>query len=223
MNEKTWKNIKTVNEWLDKDYLPKGYTVANAKFKRDYNRIAKSLKIQSAYLYFIGVVMEVYSLTKMMYSAKRQAGFCEMVAHTLDEKRVEPEHAKVFQEDVDILEKRLETITRITKENIHLSEYEPFFEAEIYGHEFDFDFDKLKERAKNWNESHKDEVEKHMMEIHPELKKYGQFKEKRAKAIKAEKEAEKQKKREEKIYVEEILKNEQRHKARQKRIDKSFE
>lgn len=34
MNEKTWKNIKTVNEWLDKDYLPKGYTVANVKFKK---------------------------------------------------------------------------------------------------------------------------------------------------------------------------------------------
>lgn len=223
MNEKNWKAVKSVNEWLNRDDLPEGYTIANAMFKREFNRLNKALAQQSKLLYILGVDMEARYVTKMMWSAKRQSDFCKAVAATLNEKRVEKEHVKVFQKSVDRIKQRLETIERITREDIHLTKYEPFFKAEVYDNISDIDFEELKERADAWISSHKDEVEKHMKEIEPELERYAAFKDRKRNAIKAEKEAKRQKKKDETAYVRELRENAKRHKAKQKRIDKSFE
>jgi hypothetical protein len=224
MNEKNWMCVKTVNEWMDREDLPEGYTMLNAKYRRDFNRIAKALRVQNAFLYFLGVVMDTRYVTKMMWSAKKQSLFCDAVANELNHKRVEPEHAKVFDKNVKQLEKRLVTIDRITKEDIRLTKYHPFFVAEIYGKDLgDFDFESLKPMADKWNEEHPAEVEKHMAEIQPELERYEKFKERKRNSIKAEKEERKAKKKAETAYVNELKKNRQKHIAEQKRLDKSFE
>lgn len=218
------KNVKTINEWLDRDDLPEGYTIMNAKFRRDFNRLAKALSCQAKYLYILGVDMEARYVTKMMWSAKRQSSFCRSVAASLREKRVEREHIAIFQKTVNRIERRLETIERITREDIHLTKYEPFFMAEIYGKELkDIDFDDLKETADAWISSHKDEVEKHMKEIEPELERYEAFKARKRNSIKAEKDAKRQKKKDETAYIKELRENAKKHKAEQKRLDKSFE
>ena len=224
MNEKNWMCVKTVNEWMDREDLPEGYTMLNAKYRRDFKRIAKALRVQNAFLYFLGVVMDTRYVTKMMWSAKKQSIFCDAVASELNHKRVEPEHAKVFDKNVKQLEKRLVTIDRITKEDIRLTKYHPFFVAEIYDKDLsDIDFESLKPMADKWNEEHPEEVEKHMAEIQPELDRYEKFKERKRNAIKAEKEARKAKKKAENAYVNELKKNRQKHIAEQKRIDRSFE
>lgn len=224
MNEKNWKAIKTVNEWLGREDLPEGYTLANAIFRREFNRLRKALAQQTKFLYILGVDMEARYVAKMMWSAKRQAQFCKAVAAELNKKRVEQEHIAIFQKTVNRIERRLETIERITREDIHITKYEPFFKAEVYDKDIsDIDFDELKDKADAWISSHKDEVEKHMKEIEPELERYEAFKDRKRNSIKAEKEAKRQKKKDENAYVKELRENAKKHRAEQKRLDKSFE
>lgn len=223
MNEKDWKNIKSVNEWLDREDLPSGYTMANAKFRHDFNRLAHKLKVQNAYLYFIGVVMEVRYVTKMMWSAKKQSRFCETVAANLKEKRVETEHIKVFDDTVKTIEKRLETIERITREDIHLSKYEPFFKAEIYDKDLqDIDFEELKPMADKWCEEHQKEVDAHLKAIQPEIDRYEKFKTRKHEAREAEKKEKREKKKAETAYLREIRENRKKNRKAQERMDRSF-
>ena len=218
------REIKTVNQWMDADEIPGGYTLANAMLRREFNRLAAALRMQNGFLYFLGVEMEIRYVTKMMWSAKRQARFCETVSARLNQKRVEQEHIPIFRDCIKSIEKRLKTIERITKEDIHLTKYEPFFEAEMYGKDIkEIDFESIKAMADAWNEEHKDEVEKHMAEIQPELDRYEAFKDRKHKAIKAEKEGRKAKKKAENAYVRELRENEKKHKREQERIDKSFD
>ena len=224
MNEKNWKAIKTVNEWLNRDDLPEGYTLANAIFRREFNRLRKALAQQTKFLYILGVDMEARYVAKMMWSAKRQAQFCKAVAAELNKKRVEQEHIAIFQKTVNRIERRLETIERITREDIHLTKYEPFFMAEIYGKDMkEIDFEDLKEMTDAWNEAHKDVVQKHMDDIQPELERYEAFKARKRNSIKAEKDAKQQKKKDETAYIKELRENAKKHKAEQRRLDKSFE
>lgn len=224
MNDKNWKAIKTVNEWLNRDDLPEGYTLANAIFRREFNRLRKALAQQTKFLYILGVDMEARYVAKMMWSAKRQAQFCKAVAAELNKKRVEQEHIAIFQKTVNRIERRLKTIERITREDIHLTKYEPFFMAEIYGKDMkEIDFEDLKEMADAWNEAYKDVVQKHMDDIQPELERYEAFKDRKRKSIKAEKDAKRQKKKDETAYIKELRENAKKHKAEQRRLDKSFE
>lgn len=218
------KPVKTVNEWLTRTDIEKWFTIANAKFRHDYRRLRVELRKQSAYLYFIGVQMGNHSVTKMMYSTSKQAKFCSSVIYELGQKKVDEENYNVFFKDVKNIENRLKTIERITKENIHLTEYEPFFEAEIYGlDDINLDFEQIPAMAKEWNENHKDEVQKHMEAVAPEIKRHDDFLKKKQDEIKAEKEAKKKAKKEEDDYIREMKKNREKHKKEYNRIERSFE
>lgn len=213
--------IKTVNEWLNRDDLEQGYTIMNAKFSREYSDVYRALRKWAKYLYFLGVEMGNYYCTKMMYSARRQSKFCGAVCAEMKTKKVDYEHVKVFEKDIKSLKRRLETIERITNEDIHLSPYEPFFQTIEDVDELDFR--EIADMARKWNEEHKDLVEKHMEAISPELERHNEFLRRKTEAIKAEKEARKQAKKAEDEYVKEILANRKKHRARSKRVEKSFE
>ena len=216
------KTVKTVNEWLKRNDLEDGYTIANAHYRREYNRFSKELRKAALYLYVLGVEMKIYYCTKMMYSAKRQSRFCNAVAAELRHKKVDKEHYKAFDRDVKSIERRLETINRIIKEDIHLTEYEPFFEAEVVDYDFT-DFKDIPKIAKDWNERHKDLVEKHLNEIKPELERHEKYIQQVAEKRKAEKEYIKQKKKAEDEYVKEIKNNAARNKAEYKKLERSFQ
>lgn len=218
------KEIKTVNGWLYRQDLEKGFTFANAKFKHDYSMLRRELRKQAALLYFLNVGCGIRYVSKMMYSAKNQAHFCGSVVLALNEKKVQKEHIKVFQKNVKSIKRRLETISRITREDIHLTEYEPFFEAEIYDKDIDeLVFEDIPEMAKKWNAEHKDIVEAHLKAIQPEVERHEKFVEQKKAKIKAEKEAEKKAKKEQREYEDEIIKNRKKNRAEYNKLERSFQ
>ena len=215
------KKIRTVNEWLNRDDLEQGYTIMNAKFRREYSDVYRALRKWAKYLYVLGIEMENYYCTKMMNSARRQSKFCGAVCAEMKTKKVDYEHVKVFEKDIRSLKRRLETIERITNEDIHLSPYEPFFQTIEDVDELDFH--ELAEMARKWNEEHKDLVEKHMETISPELERHNEFLERKREAIKAEKQAKKEAKKAENKYVKEIKANQKKNRSEYKRLERSFD
>ena len=218
------KKARTVNEWLDMEKVD-GYTIANAKFLREYNYLYRQLRKQALILYCIGVEMQNYYLSKLMYSAKNQARFCSAVCVQMKTKKVESEYATMFEKNVSSTKRRLETIERITKEDIHLTEYEPFFEAVIYDCDDpkDIDYREIAEMAKKWNEEHADLVRQHLDAIQPEVERHNSHIQRIKEERKKEKEQKKQAKKAEDEYVKEIKRNAQKDKTRQRRIERSFE
>lgn len=217
------KSVRTVNEWLDREDLDDGCTSANIYFKREYWRIRKELRRWAACLYVLSIEMENFSCTKMMYSAKRQAEFCLAVVIGLETRKIEKVHQKVFTKNIKSLNDRLKTIERITKENIHLTEYEPFFMAEVYDKEEYIDFDALPAMAEKWNAEHEDAVKAHMEAIQPELDRHNNFIQKKNRDRLAYKQEKKDKKKAENEYVKELKKNAEKNRTEYKKLERSFE
>lgn len=213
--------VRTVNEWIDRHDLEMGYTILNAKFQHDYRRLRRALRKQTKFLFILGIKMGNHRVTKMLASAKKQSQFCAAVLMALNDKKVEGEHFKVFTKDVESIEKRLKQIERITKEDVHLSEWEPFFLSDEYDE--DMDYDEFYEVAKAWNESHKEIVKEHMKEIQPEIDRHNEFLRRKAEKIRAEKEAEKKAKKEQKAYEDEIINNRRKNRQEYRKIERSFE
>lgn len=214
---------KSVNEWLNRQDLDDGYTIANAKYLREYSYISNELKHYSAILYVLGVKLENHYLTKMMHSAKRQSEFCRAVCAELKHKKVERIHWKLFERDIKSLYRRLETIERITKEDLHLTEYEPFFNTfdDFYG--FDGEYEELAQMAKKWNEEHKDEVLAHLENVKPEIERHNAYIQRNVEARKKERLEMRAKRKAENDEVKAIKQNAEKDKKRMKKIERSFE
>lgn len=216
------EEIKSVNEWLDRKDLQDGYTIANAKLKRDYNRLQAELRKRAGALYCVGVKMDNHYATKMMRSAKKQADFCAAVSACMSTRKVDMSHVSVFEKDVKQLEKRLEQIDRITKEVIHLTKYEPFFEIEG-NNLLDMDFSEVADKADEWNEQHKDIVEEHMEKVRPEIERHEKYINKVHADAKKNREDYKNKKKAEDAYVKELKENREKNRREYERIEKTFE
>lgn len=219
------KSVKTVNEWLDRDDLEQGYTIANAKFLREYSYCSKELGRYALLLYLLLSELNIKYVRAMMHSAKIQAEFCRAVCAKLREKKVDPIHAKVFEKDIKSVKSRLETIERITKEDVHLTEFEPFAIAVMYDNmnDTDFDYEEISEMAKEWNDRHKDIVAEHMEKIKPELERHEQYMQRVRDDIKAEKEERKARKKAEDAYVKELRENAKKNKSDYKKQERSFQ
>lgn len=217
------KECKRVNEWVSRQDLDDGYTIANAKYLREYSYIREELKHYSAILYVLGVELENHYLTKMMYSAKRQAEFCGAVCAELKHKKVDRIHWKLFERDIKSLYRRLETIERITKEDLHLTEYEPFFNTfdDFYG--FDGEYKELAKMAKEWNEEHKDEVLRHMEEVRPEIERHNAYIQRNVEARKKERLEMRARRKAENDEVRAIKQNAEKHRREYKKIERSFQ
>jgi len=217
-------HCKSVNEWASRQDLEEGYTIANAKYIRDYAYFRQELKHYSAILYVLGVELKNHYLTKMMYSAKKQSAYCGAVCAALKRNKVCKEHYAIFERDVKMLYRRLDTIERITKEDLHLTEFEPFFNNVIGDLDaFDGEYDELAQMAREWNAEHQEEIAKHMEEIKPELERHNAFIEKNAEARKRERLERRAERKAENEYVKEIKENEKRHKAEYKKLERSFQ
>ena len=218
------KDIKTTNQWMDCAEIENGFTIVNAKFKHDYSLLYRGLRKQARILYFMVTDLKIKYVAKMMYSAKNQAHYCGAVIKNLEEKKVDKEFIKMFQKNVDQINRRLETISRITKEDIHLTEYEPFFESEEFNKvKDDVDFGEIGNMAREWNKAHEDIVQEHLKKIQPELDRHNKFLEEKRAKIKAEKEAEKQAEKEQRDYENEIINNRKKNRKEYERVERSFE
>lgn len=218
------KDVKTINQWMDCVERENGFTIVNAKFKHDYSLLYTRLRKQACILYFMVVDLGIKYVAKMMYSAKNQAHFCGAVIKNLEDKKVDKEFIKMFQKNVNQINRRLETISRITKEDIHLTEYEPFFESEEFNKvKDDIDFGEMGNMAREWNKAHEDIVQEHLKKVQPEIDRHNKFLEEKRAKIKAEKEAEKQAKKEQRDYENEIINNRKKNRKKYERLERSFE
>lgn len=216
--------VASVSEWARRNNLPDGHSIYNTRFKAEYRILRRELKKQASFLYVLNVQAGIHYVGKMMYSAKKQAKFCESILIQLDTKEVLKEHTKAFELDVKMIKGRLETIRRITKEDIHLTEFEPFFNEVGYGLDYnEIDYHDIPQMAADWNEKHRGEVEEHMKRIQPELDRYEAFKKRKVEQYKAEKEAEKKAKKEQREYENEIIRNRKKNRAEYKKLERSFE
>lgn len=223
MSDKGKKEIKTVNQWLDDNSIENGQTMANIHYKHEYERIRIELRRMSSLLYFLVTDLGIHSMAKLMYSAKNQGDYCYSVIIELKYKKVEKEHIPVFSKNREALDERLRWIRKIVRENLHLTEYEPFFLSEVWANLNDIDFKDIKGMADKWNDENKDIVEAHMKEVQPEIDRHKQYVIRAAKKIDAEKAAAKLAKKEEDAYVREMKKNREKNRAEYRRLERTFE
>jgi hypothetical protein len=218
------KDVKTTNQWMDCPEIEKGFTIANAKFKYEYSFFYRELRKLALMLYFMLTDLDIQYVRQMMMSAKKQAHYCGAIVIALDQKKLDNEFIKMFQKNADAIHRRLDTINRITKEDIHLTEYEPFFESEEFAQINDeVDFREVGNMAREWNKTHREIVEAHIQAIKPELDRHNKFLEEKKAKIKAEKEARKQAKKEQAEYEKEIIRNREKNRKEYKRLEREFE
>lgn len=115
--------FETVDQWVDSPRTEKGYTIANAKYKREYWQLNKLLKFEALKLYILVVDLGIKQNSRLMYSTSKQAEYCAAVCGRLNEKKVEPIHYKIFDQEIKRIRERLRFVEKITNENIRLTEY----------------------------------------------------------------------------------------------------
>ena len=235
--------ITTVNEWMTYNQKLEGVRKANVDLLREYKDIDAGLKRYAVILAFLVIKLKVEYCSTMWRSATKQRGYVWSVIRDLKKYQVEPKYERMFEQDAKLLRGRLEHIDRIIKEDLRLTDYGAFF-AEAFDWSILDDMkipetweevneqkdkgmttviDELADIADEWNAHHTDEVARHSESIRAELEALEAHKAKLKAQREAEKLATKAKKRAEKADADEILRNRKRYRARQRRIDKSFE
>ena len=232
------EDIKRVNDWLNWNQKETGATQLNVIYLREYNDIRSDFARAKIKLYFLICDLRITYVLTMFVSTRRQMDFIYAVRAALREYKLTPYFEPIFKKDVESLRRRIEHINRIVEEDIHLTEYEPFFNevgmditwvdkiptrAEIAAKNGESQLSEVAKAARKWNEEHPDIVKAHMEKIRPEIEQYEAYK----KRINDAREAEKAKKRAEKkaltAEVNEIKKNAKARRAYQKKVNQSFE
>ena len=232
------EDIKRVNDWINWNQRKPGATKLNVKYLREYNDIRAEFARARIKLYFLLCDLRITYVKTMFISTRKQLEFIYAVRGALREYQLTPYFEPLFAKDVKLLRYRIEHINRIVDEDIHLTEYEPFFNevgidvtwidkipnrAEVEAKGKENLLSEIGQAAKKWNEEHPDIVKDHMEKVKPEIEQYEAYKQR----IKDAQDEERKKKREEKkaitAEVNEIKKNAKARRGYQKKVDQSFE
>ena len=226
-------DICSTNQWTRMPDRKEGATRTNLNYLRKFREASSELAKYGIMLHFLVTELNVTYARRMMISVKKQRYFIWVVTKNLEKYRIEKKYEKLFDDDLKSFEKRIEQIKRITKEVVHLTEYEPFFNTvgwdeliidrsptweEIEASEASVLHD-LGVRAKEWNAEHADEVTAHMDAVRPEIERHEKHVRKVIEDAKAEKMAEKMAKKAERDELREIERNRKEY----RRVEKSFE
>lgn len=239
------KEIHTTNQWLNDEKKKPGATRLNLEFLRELNDLCTEFGKQAMMLYFLNVELKIRYVWRMQKSIVEQRGFIMALIENMKEWQVEKCHEKVFRTDIAKMKARLVQVNRIIREDVHLTEYEPFFDH-VSWESLNIDelptpeemkrkeetgeksartnpYEQLKKQAFEWNEKNKDIVEEHMRKVAPEIERHTKHRQKVAEQLKAEKAAIKAAKKAEDAEVKEIKKNAQKHRSEYKKLERSFE
>lgn len=242
MSQKAIK-IHSVNQWLTYNQKREGARPVNVELLREYKEIKEGLKRLSVVLAFLVLKMKIPYVHYMWNSVVKQRHFVHLVIQDLKKYQVEPVYEAMFHRDVTLLHNRIEHIDRIVKEDIKLTEYQPFFEYAFDWSVFDevhvptsieevkenddkgwyTSIDYLCDLANEWNEKHPEVVAKHMESIREELETIDAAKAIRKEKDNAEKQALKEKRKAENAEIRQRKKYEEKRRSRKRRIDRSFE
>ena len=204
----------------------------------EYLRIMKDLCSQYArlntILYFLIVKLNMVELYSLFSSVRKQKMFIVATMETLREKYVPKEYIKVFERDIQNLQRRKDYVLFIVKENVFLTEYYPYFESVgwdvldefqtgIDGDDFNVQLDFIINDFEEYKLNNIEEIENHLKQIEPQRKSHEEFVQKNKDDVKREKQIKKEQRKIENAELKEMKKNEEAYRKRKKMIDRSFE
>ena len=182
-------------------------------------------------LYFMLAVMKIEYVRSMFYSCKRSKEYIIAMVLNIKEKRITNKYVKHFENDVMRARDRLETIDKIIKEDLFLTEYYPYFMEKGFDILKDFENDGsgkeqlqvIVDDFENWKIDNKEKLDAHIVEMEKQKQIYLEHRRKVEEQTKAEKQAEKYKKKLENNEIKEIRENNKKHKSEYRKLERSFE
>ena len=222
---------KNAKEWLNDKKLPKGMSEHNVVYLREYKDLLDEYKKYTVMLYFMLSVMKIEYARRMFYSCKRSKEYIIAMVLNMKEKRITNKYVKHFENDVMRARDRLETIDKIIKEDLFLTEYYPYFMEKGFDILKDFENDGsgkeqlqvIVDDFEHWKIDNKEKLDAHIVEMQKKNDIYLEYKKKIDAQKKAEKEAIKLAKKAANDEVKEIRENNKKHKSEYRKLERSFE
>ena len=222
---------KYLTDWFNDKKVPKGkMSKYNLIYLREYKDILAEYKKYSAMLFFILVVMKIDMVRQMFNSCNNTKKYIYKVICELKEKMVTNDYVPHFNVNIERLRKRLETMDRIIKEDLYLTEWYPYFMEKGFDVLSDFEnngntveqLQPILDDFEQWKIDNKDKLDAHIVEMQKKKDIYLAHKEKVKKQEKAEKEARKLAKKAANDEVKEIRKNNEKYRKEYMRLERSF-
>lgn len=241
----TKSEIFNTNQWVHDPNRKPGATRLNLEFLRELIDLGDKFGKQAMMLYFLNVELGIHYVWRIQKSVVDQRGYIMVLIENLKKYQVEKCHEKAFRRDIGKLKARLVQVNRIVREDVHLTEFEPFFDH-VSWESLNIDelpttedmkllkeqgitnertnpYEQLMAQAFEWNEQNKDKVEEHMRKVAPEIERHTKYKQRVKEQLKAEKAAIKAARKAEDAEIKEMKKNAQAHRSRYKKLERSFE
>lgn len=225
----------SLNLWfreIEKGNVKPGCTKANAECVGNINEILAMNARNCAMLYFCIKTLKIDGLNAMYASTMKQKSFYVTAKGFLKHYKLEDKWISNAKSDIAKMYNRQNHIWLITRENIRLTEYYPFFMEIGFEKLLDFDLatmdvlDQLKyiaDEFETWKSNNKDKIDSHMESVAVEKKALEDIRKKRDEDKKREKEERRLAKKAADDEVKEIRENNKKHMARYKKLEKSFE
>ena len=222
---------KYLAEWIDDKKVPKGkMSKYNLIYLREYKDILAEYKKYSTMLFFMLTVMKIDMVRQMFNSINKTKKYIFKIICELKEKMVTNDYVAHFNSNIERLRNRLETIDRIIKEDLFLTEYYPYFVEKGFDIFKDFEnngntveqLQPILDDFEQWKIDNKDKLDAHIVEMQKKKDIYLAHKEKVKKLEKAEKEARKLAQKAANDEVKEIRKNNEKYRKEYMRLERSF-
>lgn len=228
---------KGVEAWLNDRTRPKSLTRLNMKYLGELKQCSMELGRCSQIAYFLAKRTDLKAMkdnvVTMLNSTVKQNTFVKRVMVDLRKYGVRPEDTPLFEKQVNALYVRCDWVFKILRENVRLTEYHPYFTAVGYERLISYaratrygdatEEDALAKEIEEWNMRHREEVEGYKASIADEVARYEARRREQAEAAEEEKRIRRELRKAESAEVKEIQENAKKHRAREKKIDRSFE
>ena len=226
------EDIKKVNDWINWPDRVKGCSKKQIDIIRDYKRLLSELARTSTLTYFLLNNLDIKNCRTMMTSSNNQRDFVFAAYINLKEYRLDPEFYSMFRRNAESLQRRVDHIFRICKENLRLTEYYPYFEENGFDMLLDFrteffndgrtPLDGILPDIEKWNSEHQDLIKAHMEKIQPEIDAMNAHKQMLHDKAMAEKKAAAEERKKERELKKEIKAFHKKEDKRDKAIERSL-
>lgn len=213
------KKYKDIKDWLNDNKRELGVNSLNVACLREFKGINQELGRIGVINFFLLVKLDITDVRVMMNSAKKQRRLVQAVCKDLKKYKVSIDYKSAFEYSIKKLKERLRHSFFITKENVRMTEYYPYFEQvgfdklltfEIrFAEEEDTPIDYLVEEIEAWNKEHKDEVKAHVESVREEKEITEKFRKEKQEKTKQDKKLDRDKAREQEKYENMIIKGQQ--------------
>ena len=222
-----------VNIWMNTKDRPEGMNKRGKKYFLEYKTVEKEFGRNNVILYFLITRLGMNECYSMLSSGRKQKSYIRAVKVQLKEYAVTEEWEKDFERDLNSLKRRCRHVFRIIQENIRMTEQYLYFQTIGFDRLTDFSVayakgedeaaDQLEKEIAEWNDAHRDAIDRYMESIKEERDNMIRHREKVAEDDKAEKKARREAKKAQTAEVREIRKNREKYRKHQRKIEKEFE